>query len=240
MATGAAKALSPRALNAAIGAPCSWASGGIELVCRFIPEGRGAPPAESAPKGPATQDAVGRVAPNRTFQDLLASPHDEALFAHYFARQWMVVGLDGQAVAVGTPGLVTSLDPSPDGRYFIAETVQRPFSYQVTWGRFPVRTAIWDRSGREVRLLRNVTQVETQSIARGATTPGPRGWRWRRLRSRLAPNTASDRTHHAGGESHDPNTGDHCGSSLALQHSKRADATDAHARQPDHAGRNPR
>ena len=167
-------------LNATTGSPCRWLDGGRELLCARIPEGRGAAPeAPGAPDGPVSQETRGRAAPERTYQDLLTSPHDEALFEHYFTRQWVVIGVDGSSADLGGPGLATSLSPSPDGRYFIAETLQRPFSYQVTWGRFPSRTAVWDREGREVRLLRNVPQVEVQSLARGAVTPGPRSWRWR-------------------------------------------------------------
>lgn len=177
---GEVRRLTDPILNGTSGSPCRWLDGGREILCARIPASRGEPPVPPrAPSGPATQETRGRAAPERTYQDLLTSPHDEDLFAHYFTRQWVIVGLDGTETPVGAPGLTMSLAPSPDGRWFIAETVQRPFSYQVTWDRFPSRTALWDRQGREVRLLRNVTQVETQSIARGAVTPGARSWRWR-------------------------------------------------------------
>lgn len=178
--TGAVRQLLGPVLNGTTGSPCNWLDGGTELLCARIPATRGATPAApEAPDGPVIQETRGRAAPERTYQDLLESPHDEALFGHFFTRQWVILGLDGSTTPVGPAGLTVSLNASPDGRHFVAETIQRPFSYQVTWGRFPSRTAIWDRAGNEVRLLRNVPQVETQSIARGAVTPGPRSWRWR-------------------------------------------------------------
>lgn len=177
---GSVRSLMGPVLNGAHGSPCSWLDGGRELLCARIPADRGtAPVAPDAPTGPVTQETAGRSAPERTYQDLLTSPFDEALFAYYFATQWVIVGLDGTTTSVGVPGLTTSLSPSPDSRYFIAETVQRPFSYQVPWGRFPSRTAVWDRSGREVHLLENQTRVDVQSLARGSTAKGPRSWRWR-------------------------------------------------------------
>ncbi len=167
-------------LNGTTRSPCQWLDGGSELLCAVIPADRGPAPAPpAAPDGPVTQESHDRATPERTYQDLLTSPYDEAMFDHFFTRQWVIVRLDGRSTPVGPTGLTVSLDPSPDGRFFIAETLQRPFSYQVPWSRFPSRTAIWDRTGHEVRLLRDVAQVESQSIARGATEPGARGWRWR-------------------------------------------------------------
>lgn len=167
-------------LNGVTGAPCGWLDGGSELLCSRIPTDRGAAPVPpAAPLGPTTQQTEGRTAPERTYQDLLGSPFDEELFAYYFQTQWIIVAIDGTVTPVGGGGLTTSLSPSPDGQYFIAETLQRPFSYQVTWNRFPTRTAIWNRAGKEVRVLKNQVNVETQSLERGATVAGPRGWRWR-------------------------------------------------------------
>lgn len=178
--TGAVRQLHPATLNGTHGAPCQWLDHGTELLCAAIPAGRGAAPeAPLAPIGPAIQESQGRTAPERTYQDLLTSPFDEALFAHYFATQNIILGVDGRVTPLGAPGLTLSVNPSPDGRWFIVNTIREPFSYQVPWSRFPSRTAVWDRSGREVRLLKDVPEVEVTPVARGAVLPGPRAWRWR-------------------------------------------------------------
>jgi dipeptidyl aminopeptidase/acylaminoacyl peptidase len=178
--TGAVRELIGPRLNGAHGAPCEWLAGGSELLCALIPDGRGAPPAPpNAPTGPVLQETMGRSAPERTYQDLLETPYDERLFAYYFATQNAIVSLDGKVTPLGPAGLTLNVDPSPDGRWFIATTYREPFSHEVTWSRFPSRTVIWDRNGREVRLLEDSPEVVTQPLARGATTPGPRGWRWR-------------------------------------------------------------
>src|SRR5690606_21589570 len=104
--TGAVRQLHPATLNGAHGAPCQWLDHGTELLCAAIPAGRGAAPqAPVAPTGPAIQETEGRSAPERTYQDLLTSPFDEALFAHYFATQNVIVGIDGRVTPLGAPGL---------------------------------------------------------------------------------------------------------------------------------------
>lgn len=178
--TGAVRQLLGPVLNGAHGSPCQWLAGSSELLCATIPSDRGAPPPPpAAPLGPATQESAGRTAPERTYQDLLSTPHDEALFGYYFATQNVIVTLDGGVTPIGAAGLTLDITPSPDGQWFLVETFRPPFSYQVPWSRFPSRTAIWDRSGRERRMLADVPAVVVQPIARGAVAPGPRGWNWR-------------------------------------------------------------
>ena len=54
----------------------------------LVPSGRGAPPAEFAiPKGPHVQESLGHAGPAPTFEDLLATPHDEDLFDYYATAQ---------------------------------------------------------------------------------------------------------------------------------------------------------
>ncbi|HSR14676.1 MAG TPA: hypothetical protein VLL51_02945, partial [Gemmatimonadales bacterium] len=88
VATGESRALTGPVLNAVTGQPCEWLVSSEQLVCRVIPSGRGAAPARPVvPKGPIIQESAGRRAPTRTYQDLLGSPADEALFDHYFTSQ---------------------------------------------------------------------------------------------------------------------------------------------------------
>jgi dipeptidyl aminopeptidase/acylaminoacyl peptidase len=149
--TGQARELVGPRLNGATGAPCSW-SGANELLCRLIPEGRGtAPERPLVPAGPIVQESEGREAPNRTYQDLLQSPHDEALFDHYFTSQLALVTLDGRLTSLGRPGIVADASPSPDGQWIQVDVVDRPYSYLVPMSRFPLRMEVWDRTGKLVR-----------------------------------------------------------------------------------------
>ena len=98
-----------------------WLPDGSGLVCTVVPEGRRSAPARpDTPSGPVVQEASGRAAPNRTYQDLLADPTDEALFAHYLTSQVVLVALDGVTRPLGKPGIHFGVEPSPDGAYLFA------------------------------------------------------------------------------------------------------------------------
>jgi dipeptidyl aminopeptidase/acylaminoacyl peptidase len=179
VATGQSRPLTPARLNGAAGNPCSWAGMGTALVCRMVPVGRRSPPAESAPRGPVVQESTGRTAPNRTYQDLLQDPHDEALFEHYLTSQVALVSLAGDIRGIGAAGLHVTSSPSPDGNHLFVETVHRPYSYVVPLERFPRRLEVWDLSGRIVRTLADVPLQDEVGPSFDAVPKGPRSAGWR-------------------------------------------------------------
>ncbi|GAC1516449.1 MAG: S9 family peptidase [Gemmatimonadaceae bacterium] len=179
--SGASRRLTPFTLNAATGAPCAW-MGSTRLLCHMIRAGRGRPPAENAtPAGPIVQEADGRASPNRTYQDLLASPRDERLFEYYLESQLAVVGVEPVAPpqAIGSPGLYTVATPSPDANYIAVSRLHRPFSYLVPAARFPAALEVWDASGRVVRAIADVPLQENVPTAFDAVPTGPRNIAWR-------------------------------------------------------------
>jgi dipeptidyl aminopeptidase/acylaminoacyl peptidase len=179
VATGATRRVDSPPLNATIGSPCRWIDN-TRLACKVIPADRGAEPAHATtPTGPVVQEATGRAAPNRTYQDLLASPADENLFEHYTTSRIAVVSPDAPARLIGDAGIHLAADPSPDGRYLLVMTAHRPFSYVVPVYRFPQRIEIWDLDGKLVRRVTDRALIEEMSIARDATVPGPRDATWR-------------------------------------------------------------
>lgn len=177
--TGEAWQVTGQSLNAATGAPCTWMAGGVELVCRFVPESRGAAPAPAAvPQGPNRQVSDGRPAPVRTFQDLLETPYDEALFDHYMTSQLAVVNVRTRTASrFGPSAVYLEADPSPDGRFVLTTSVTRPYSYLVPASLFPLRIEVLDRGGRRVRTIAELPLGERIPI-RGVRT-GPRGVGWR-------------------------------------------------------------
>ena len=179
VATGTAKAITPATLNAAAGAPCEWLADAIRLLCSFVPEGRGAPPAAPAvPIGPVTQETSGRPAPVRTYQDLLETPHDEVLFDYYFTAQLTLVDAQtGARTPIGAPAIYVDATPSPDGRYLLIGQVERPYSFLVPATQFPRRIAVWSLDGKVVRELAHLATAENVPI-RGVR-PGPRNVAWR-------------------------------------------------------------
>jgi dipeptidyl aminopeptidase/acylaminoacyl peptidase len=159
---------------------CSWLNGKAPLVCRLWPSNRGPMPKLSeVPTGVIVQESYGRSAPVRTYEYLLQSPADEALFDYYFNDQISMVGLDGKITPIGKPGIHSGVTQSPDGNYLLVETVQRPYSYQVPMYVFPLRTEIWNLNGKVLREIRNSHVAEEAPSARDAVKPGIRIVYWR-------------------------------------------------------------
>lgn len=159
---------------------CDWLNGKPPIVCRLWPANRGAAPTVSqVPTGVIVQESYGRSAPARTYEYLLQSPTDEALFDYYFTDQISLVGLDGRITPIGQPGIHLGVAPSPDGNYLLVETVQRPYSYQVPLDVFPSRTEIWNMNGKVLREIRNSHVAEEAPSARDAVLPGIRIVDWR-------------------------------------------------------------
>ena len=187
LGNGTARRLTPPTLNFTTArgnivddSGCNWLRGKAPFVCRLWPANRGTgPKAAGVPSGVIVQESYGRSAPARTYEYLLQSPTDEALFDYYFTDQISLVGLDGKITPIGPPGIHLSATPSPDGNYLLVETVQRPYSYQVPLDVFPSRTEVWSLNGKVLREIRNIHLAEEAPSARDAVLPGIRIVNWR-------------------------------------------------------------
>ena len=173
-----AAALGGARLNWGFDKPCAWQTDGRALVCRLVPASRGAAPTPPVvPSGPNIQETMGKPAAVRTYQDLLASAHDDALFEHYFTSQIAQVDAStGAATPIGAPGLYVDSDPSPDGRFLFVARIVRPFSRLVPYDDFPRQVAVWGRDGRSVRAIAEVPMGDAVPIT-GVIT-GPRAFAW--------------------------------------------------------------
>ena len=180
VATGQARRLVDGRLNLTGQTSPEWMSDNRTLVVTLVPEGRGPEPSVAeVPSGPLVRENTGRTAPARTFQDLLKSPSDEALFEHYLTSQVARVGLDGKVTPLGQPGIAMDVSPSPDGRYLLVQTLHRPFSYLLPAYRFPRRIEVWDLDGKTVRTVADVPLQEDMTNAFDSVPRGPRGVSWR-------------------------------------------------------------
>ncbi len=178
-ATGRASRLADIPVNATLTDGFAWVDASTLLVVR-VPSDRGAAPIETrTPAGPIVQENSGPPAPAPTYQDLLGSPHDEALFDHHTTGELVLVGLDGTVTPLGPRGVVGGASPSPDGRFILISTLLRPYSYLVPVGRFAMRTQVFDREGRFIKTVANLPLAENVSIATGSVRTGPRGMAWR-------------------------------------------------------------
>jgi dipeptidyl aminopeptidase/acylaminoacyl peptidase len=181
VATGAARALTDRALNAAAGSPCSWLPAHQGLVCRFRATDQGAPPQPATtPTGPTIQQSTGRAVPNPTYEDLLANPDDEKLFDYYYSSQVARVALTGQLTPLGAPAVIVTNLASPDGRYVLIAARHHPYSYRVPHYRFPTKSEVWDAAtGQAVVTIDDTPLQESVPISFDAAPIGPRALRWR-------------------------------------------------------------
>ncbi len=166
--------------DAASGAPYQWVPDSGSLVVLTVPAGRGPMPASpSAPAGPVIQENLGEMAPARTYQDLLANPHDEALFRHFAQSEVVQVMMDGTVREMGQPGLVTDARPSPDGKYVLVEHLHEPFSYLVPAYRFAHSLTVYELGGGPLREVARLPLAENVPTAFGSVPAGPRSMAWR-------------------------------------------------------------
>lgn len=168
-------------LSGVYGRPYDWLADGESFVIRAIPAGRGEPPVASyVPTGPVVQENLGKKAPARTLQDLLQNPHDEELYEYYTTAQLHVITIDGKIDTIGEPAIVRSMDPSPDGRYLMVQSVQRPYSYSLQESSFPRRIEIWDLERRTpIHLVADLPLQDEVPMAFGSVPTGPRSVQWR-------------------------------------------------------------
>ena len=152
-----------------------------ELLCLTIPANRGAAPKPSdVPTGPNVEENLGRVSPARTYEDMLKTPSDEAIFQYYATAQLARVSLTGTVRPLSAKGLIVQAEPSPDGRFALVSEIHRPFSYTLPEEMYPLRTFIVDlKSGAIANVLFDRPIVDNLPIAFDAVPAGPRDYDWR-------------------------------------------------------------
>ena len=144
----------------------------------LVPSKRGAAPAYEhlVPTEPAIQETSGKTSAIVTYEDLLKNPNDERLFEYYCTSQIALIDVSGKVREIGAPSINDNADFSPDGKYVLVQRVERPFSYQFPYGRFPRKVEVWDMSGK---LVSTVASSPLQdNLPNGAVQTGPRSVGW--------------------------------------------------------------
>ncbi|GAB4453095.1 MAG: S9 family peptidase [Armatimonadaceae bacterium] len=118
--------------------PLIWMDDSRRLLTVAIPANRPpSPETPRVPEGPVVMETAGKQTRAATYQDLLASPHDELLFEHFGTTQLMIVDTEtGSITPLGEPGMFYSLRLSPDEKYLLTIRLHHPFSYRVPSGYF--------------------------------------------------------------------------------------------------------
>ena len=112
------------------------------------------------PAGPTIQESLGKVAPSVTYQDLIKSPYDEYAF-EYLATAQLVKNKAGVETKIGAPALISAIDLSPDKKYFLTRTINKPFSYLATVYGFATTVNVTDLNGKMVKTIADLASAET-------------------------------------------------------------------------------
>ncbi len=168
-------------LNPMFGADVAWLADQKSLLVKTVPDDLGAPPADEAtPFGPYIQESVGSTGESSTYEarDTLTSKHDEDLFDYYGASQLAIVdAATGTAKRVGKPGIYAGVNASPDGQHAMVESIKKPYSYAVTYERFPNDVVVFDLAHDTQKVVASVPLTDRVPVH--GVQEGPRDFEWR-------------------------------------------------------------
>ena len=164
-------------LNTVLGNSYQW-TGSNTLIYKTIVPGKQLNTKPPAPSGPIVQENLGKAAASRTYQDLIKNQYDEALFEYYGTAQLVKNDL-AKETPIGQPAIYRSFDVSPDAKFILVNTIDKPFSYLVPASGFPHTVAVIDLNGRAVKSLAKNPTSEGQPIGFDDVVTFPRSFSWR-------------------------------------------------------------
>jgi len=174
---GVAKLLTEYRLNGVCSGMIVW-TGKESFIMTAVPMGQHfAPAGDPTPTTPVIQENLGVSAPARTYQDVLQNAEDERLFDFYFASILVSVSPEG-AKEISKPAIYSRISLSPDKKYLMTNTIDRPYSYTHQYYSFPSTTSIIDTEGNLVKVLAK-TPLQNPAMGYDTTSPDPRGYSWR-------------------------------------------------------------
>ncbi len=181
VATAKAKRISELKLNANLGTPYSWFKDSASLLVRALPKVR-APLLDASkdlPNGPIISNTNGQVSQNRTLPDLLKNRNDERNFETLATSELLKLNLDGKQSIFKKAEMFSSSSFSPDGKFLLLSSIEKPFSYVVGLDRFPSKSIVTDVTGKLVKAVDTEGLIETMPKGFNAVTQGKRHLQWR-------------------------------------------------------------
>jgi dipeptidyl aminopeptidase/acylaminoacyl peptidase len=181
LATAKATKLTSDNVNANIGDVINWFNDGQSLLVKKVSANKKEliNTKTAVPTGPTISVNDGKKAQNRTYQDLLSNKNDEHNFEQLALSEIYKVNLDGSTEKWLGDNIYTTIDFSPDGNYVMVETVEKPFSYLVPYNRFPSKTTIYTKEGKQVETVLEVPLIEDLPQGFMAVRKGKRNFSWR-------------------------------------------------------------
>lgn len=180
-ATATARRLTDAVVNANLGNPMDWYRDNNSLLVRLLPASRPSlvDSKNAIPAGPIISLSDGSVSQNRTYQDMLKNPGDEANFVTLTTSELYQVKLDGSKTLYKPADMYAGTGFSPDGSLLMVTTFHKPFSYIVPLNRFPQLTVIYDLQGKEVKKIADIPLAEVMPKGFMAVPKGMRFINWR-------------------------------------------------------------
>ena len=130
------------------------------ILFKAVPESHTVAPHQDVAQSSVVQEVLGEKKSIRTYQDMLTSPADEALF-DYCCTSQLIVWTPTGTRKIGEPAIYRSIEPSPDGSHAIVVTEHHPYSYVESHRSFPSKQFIISLTdGSQVRMLRDGTVKE--------------------------------------------------------------------------------
>ena len=181
LANASCKKLTDATLNANMYRPFSWFKDGESLLVKFLPEDKKSliEKATAIPTGPRVSISEGKKAQNRTYQDLLKDKADESNFEQLVRASLFKVNMNGDKTMWKETAMYSSVSFSPDGENILIKTIHKPFSYLVTYGRFPSKTVVYSKEGYKIKTINESPLIEDLPKGFMATQKGMRNISWR-------------------------------------------------------------
>ncbi|MCK0201788.1 prolyl oligopeptidase family serine peptidase [Ornithobacterium rhinotracheale] len=179
--TATAHRLETLPLNAIVGTPYSWLKNSQGFLIKEVSTQR-KPYIDKTgqlPSGPIVSTSSGKVSQNRTYQDLLKDPQDEANFENAMLSSLSYIDLNGKKTPFLKDDLYLSDQQSPDGNYWLISVLKKPFSYIVPIGRFPIEERVYDKQGNLVKVVYDKPLDEIRPKGFSSTRVGKRNINWR-------------------------------------------------------------
>ncbi|MBB3123609.1 dipeptidyl aminopeptidase/acylaminoacyl peptidase [Mesoflavibacter sabulilitoris] len=168
-------------VNANMRSTINWFKDNKHLLVKMLPNDRKEliNTATAVPSGPTVSVSNGAKAQNRTYQDLLKTPNDEFNFEQLARSEIKKLSINGEITDFLDADMYRGISFSPDGNYIMVTKIKRPFSYLVTYSRFPSESNIYDLNGKFVKTVNNVPLDEVRPKGFMATRTGKRSMQWR-------------------------------------------------------------
>ena len=178
---GVVKKLTDANVNANLGEAFKWYQDGKSLLVKLVPDNKKdiTNSDDVIPIGPRISSNDGKKAQNRTYQDLLKNRIDEHNFEQLALSDIYKVTLYGKKTLWHGSDMYRSISFSPNGKFVMVTTIQKPFSYLVPYYRFPSKTIVYTKSGDIVKTLVEVPLIEDLPKGFMAVREGKRNFSWR-------------------------------------------------------------